>query len=250
MNIRFSDFTDRTVLVTGAAAGIGRAVALAFVEQGARVAALDRDEAGLKRLEAEAPADRLLPITADVTDADALRSAVDAAIAAFGPVRVLVNNAGVDDRRPFEEMTLADWRHMLALNLDHHFALCQRVVPSMRQAGGGAIVGLSSTAFMKLAPNLTSYHAAKAGIMGLTMGLARELGPAGIRVNAIAPGRVVTERMADKLTPEWERETKALQCLPEIIMPADIAQGALWLASSGARMVTGQTLIIDGGVVA
>jgi NAD(P)-dependent dehydrogenase (short-subunit alcohol dehydrogenase family) len=250
VDINYPEFRDRLVIVSGAAAGIGRAIALAFAEQGARIAALDRNGAGLETLKAEVPGHLINTYEVDVTDTERLCSAADDAIAALGPPRVLINNAGVDDRRPFEEMTLADWRHMLALNLDHHFALCQRVVPSMRQAGGGAIVGLSSTAFMKLAPNLTSYHAAKAGIMGLTMGLARELGPAGIRVNAIAPGRVVTERMADKLTPEWERETKALQCLPEIIMPADIAQGALWLASSGARMVTGQTLIIDGGVVA
>jgi NAD(P)-dependent dehydrogenase (short-subunit alcohol dehydrogenase family) len=147
-------------------------------------------------------------------------------------------------------MTLADWRRTLAINLDPHFVLTQRLAPQMRAAGGGAIVNLSSTAFMKLAANLTSYHAAKAGIVGLTRGLARELGPQGIRVNAIAPGRVVTERVrAHVVTPDWEAETKTLQCLPDLILPDDIAQSALWLASSGARMMTGQTLIVDGGVV-
>ena len=238
------------MVVTGAAAGIGRAIALAFAEQGASIAAIDRDGAGLKSLKAALSGSVIRTYEANMANTDQLLVAVDDAIATLGPPRVLVNNAGIDDRRPFEEMTLTDWRRMLAVNLDHHFVLCQRVVPSMREAGGGAIVGLSSTAFMKLAPNLTSYHAAKAGIMGLTMGLARELGPAGIRVNAIAPGRVVTERVAANATPEWERETKVLQCLPELIMPDDIAQGALWLASSGARLITGQTLIIDGGVVA
>jgi NAD(P)-dependent dehydrogenase (short-subunit alcohol dehydrogenase family) len=247
VTIVYPEFKDRPVIVTGAAAGIGRAVALGFLAQGARVAALDRNAEGLESLRAAAPAGAVLAIAADVADEAALGAAVDAAVKAFGPPRVLVNNAGVDDRRPFEQMSLSDWHRMMAVNLDHHFILSQRVVPHMRKAGGGAIVGLSSTAFMKLAPNMTSYHAAKAGIIGLTMGLARELGPMGIRINAIAPGRVVTERLADKLTPEWERDTKTLQCLPELIMPDDIAQGVLWLASSGARLITGQTLIIDGG---
>lgn len=249
MSARYDEFAGVPVLVTGAAAGIGRAITRAFLAQGARVAALDRNADGLDETLA-GYAGQALPLVCDVTEAGALSSAFAKAGAAIGFPQVLVNNAGADDRRPFDEMTMEDWRGALAINLDHHFLLSQLVAPHMREAGKGAIVNLSSTAFMKLAPNLSSYHAAKAGIVGLTRGLARELGPHGIRVNAIAPGRVVTERVeANIVTPEWIAETKALQCLPLLIAPSDIADAALFLASDSARLITGQTLIVDGGVV-
>jgi|SRR5215217_6663998 len=250
MSVSFTDFEGETVVVTGASAGIGRATALAFLRQGAKVAALDRNESGLLTLAEEAGMGEVLPILADVADEAALVAAISKAAERLGRPRFLINNAGVDDRRPFEEMSLADWRMALAVNIDHHFILAQQVVPYMRALGGGAMVNLSSTAFMKLAPNMTSYHAAKAGIIGLTNGLARELGPANIRVNAIAPGRVVTERVAEHVVnADWIAQTKALQCLPQLIVSDDIAQTALWLCSSGARSITGQTIVVDGGVV-
>lgn len=250
MSARYDEFAGLPVLVTGAATGIGRAIAKAFLEQGARVAALDRNGAGLEETLAGHDAERAIPVVCDVTDHAALSRAFTEASAAIGSPRILVNNAGADDRRPFAETTIEDWRRALALNLDHHFLLSQLAAPHMRAAGRGAIVNLSSTAFMKLAPNLSSYHAAKAGIVGLTRGLARELGPGGIRVNAIAPGRVVTERVqATTVTEQWIAETKALQCLPLLTSPGDIADAALFLASDSARLITGQTLIVDGGVV-
>lgn len=250
MSVRYDDFTDARVIVTGAAAGIGRATALAFAGQGGHVLALDRDTAGLDTLAASVADGRVIPVTADLRDGAALSDLIDRLCADHGAPRVVVNNAGLDDRRPFLEMEPEDWRAALAVNIDHHFIIIRRAVPHMRAAGGGAIVNLSSTAFMKLAANLSSYHAAKAGIIGLTRGLAREFGPYGIRVNAIAPGRVVTERVrAHTVTPDWEQETKTLQCIPSLITPADIADCALWLASDAARMVTGQTIVVDGGVV-
>jgi NAD(P)-dependent dehydrogenase (short-subunit alcohol dehydrogenase family) len=136
------------------------------------------------------------------------------------------------------------------VNLDHQMLMSARVAPQMDLSGGhAAIVNMSSSAWMKLAGNLTAYHAAKAGIVGLTRGLARDLGPRHITVNAIAPGRVLIERVAAQVTEAWKAETHALQCIPALIAPDDIAAAALWLGSSAARMVTGQTLVVDGGVV-
>lgn len=214
---------------------------------GARVTAVDLNTNGLAEIAAQA--DRIEIRTCDLTDSSAIHSMVDAATAAQGPATVLVNNAGVDRRIPFEEQTEEQWRWMLSVNLDHHAILSRLIAPGMAEAGGGAIVNLSSTAWMKLAGNLTAYHTAKAGIVGLTCGLARDLGPRGIRANAIAPGRVVTERVAGQVSQDWIRETHALQCIPDLIRPSDIADCAMWLASDAARMVTGQCIVVDGGVV-
>lgn len=247
MSPRYTEFARRHVMVTGAGAGIGRATALAFAAQGARVTAVDLNAEGLAAT--AAGAEGITALTCDLADPEAMRQMQAEAVAANGPVRVLVNNAGVDRRIPFDELTAESWRWMLAVNLDHHALLSGLVVPGMASAGGGAIVNLSSTAWMKLAGNLTAYHAAKSAIVGLTRGLARDLGPQGIRANAIAPGRVVTERVAGEVSETWVTETQALQCIPDLIRPSDIADCALWLASDAARMVTGQCIVVDGGVV-
>ncbi|WP_435312205.1 SDR family NAD(P)-dependent oxidoreductase [Primorskyibacter sedentarius] len=246
MNIVW-DFSDRHVMVTGAAAGIGRATALGFAAAGARVSAVDMNAEALA--ETAELSDRINGRTCDLADSGAIRSLVEAAVSEQGQVTVLVNNAGVDRRIPFDTQTEEQWRWMLSVNLDHHALLSALIAPGMAEAGGGAIVNMSSTAWMKLAGNLTAYHTAKAGIVGLTRGLARDLGPKGIRSNAIAPGRVVTERVAGEVSDEWVAETQVLQCIPDLIRPSDIADCAMWLASDAARMVTGQCIVVDGGVV-
>lgn len=247
MSISYTEFVDRHVMVTGAASGIGRAIALAFAAQGARVSAVDLNAEGLAATTAEA--NGIVPLCCDLVDNAAMTEMHEQAVAERGAVTALINNAGVDKRIPFATQTAKEWRWMMAVNLDHHAFLSSLVAPGMAQAGGGAIVNLSSTAWMKLAGNLTAYHAAKSGIVGLTRGLARDLGPSAIRANAIAPGRVVTERVAGQLSDEWVAETHALQCIPDLIRPSDIADCALWLASDAARMLTGQCIIVDGGVV-
>jgi NAD(P)-dependent dehydrogenase (short-subunit alcohol dehydrogenase family) len=244
MSAIFPELAGRHVLVSGGAQGIGKAIVGGFAAANARVTVLDRSEAVHESLPPNAFA-----VICDLTDPYATVQAVAQAIDARGSVTILVNNAGSDRRIPIDDLDPDLFREMLAINLDHHLHLARLVAPGMRIAGGGAIVNLSSTAFMKIAGDLAAYHAAKAGIIGLTRGLARDLGGANIRVNAIAPGRVFTQRALDQVDEEWIAETRAIQCLPLLIQPEDIAATALWLSSDSARAVTAQTIIIDGGVV-
>lgn len=243
----YSEFEGKHILVTGAGAGIGRAVAEAFAAEGAVVSALDVNETGLSELAASFP--NTHPVICDLIDLEKLEEITASAQDKRGAITVLINNAGVDRRMALEQQTPDDFRWMLSVNLEHQAHLSKLVAPGMAKLGGGSIVNLSSTAWMKMAGNLTAYHAAKSGIIGLTKGLARDLGPQLIRVNAIAPGRVFTTRAASQVDETWKTETKQLQCLPELIAPQDIAEAALWLGSKRSRMVTGQTIIIDGGVV-
>lgn len=245
----YPEFAGATVLVTGAGAGIGRAIARAFLSQGARVAGLDINRDGLADSMADVPAERTCALFCDLSDEAAVRGAFATVVEQLGPPAILVNNAGAADSRPFEQMTMEEWRHELARNLDHHFLLSQLAAPHMRRAGQGTIVGISSHAWMKMAPDLAAYHAAKAGIVGLMRGLARELGRDFVRVNAIAPGRVFTDALHAGSDGAYVDETKRLQCLPILIMPDDIANTVLWLCSGRARAITGQVIVVDGGWV-
>ncbi|MDC0738308.1 SDR family NAD(P)-dependent oxidoreductase [Cognatishimia sp. SS12] len=236
------DFSGKTVVVTGAARGIGLGIATAFLSAGAQVIAVDLSFDRPERQGEE-------QIQCDLSDM-ALLEQTFAGIAAQHPdIHALVNNAGSDKRIPFGDMTAQEWRWMLDVNLTHFARITQLLLPALRQGKGGAVVNMSSSAWMKLAGNLTAYHAAKAGIVGLTRGLARDLGGDFIRVNAIAPGRVFTERSQGSVTDDYIAETHRLQCLPQLIAAEDIAQTALWLASEGAQMLTGQVIVVDGGVV-
>ncbi|MBN9234872.1 MULTISPECIES: SDR family NAD(P)-dependent oxidoreductase [Phyllobacteriaceae] len=250
---RFADLEGASVLITGGGTGIGARLTEGFARQGARVAFIDIAEApsrllceALAREAAHAP----LFLKADLRDIEALRGAVQAAAQAHGPITVLVNNAANDIRHDAETVTPSEWDDNLSINLRPHFFTAQAVVPGMQKAGRGAIVNFTSTSFMLNMGDMPAYTAAKAGIIGLTKGLAGRYGKDGIRVNAIAPGWVITERQrqlwvsGDKLEAHIAR-----QAIPREMGPDDMVGPCLFLASDASAMLTAQTLIVDGGLL-
>jgi NAD(P)-dependent dehydrogenase (short-subunit alcohol dehydrogenase family) len=247
-DVRYPDLAGRTVFVSGGGSGIGAAFVRRFAGQGCRVAFVDIADAPSQALAAEL-GPNVRHFHCDVRDIAALQAAIGAARAAFGPVRVLINNAARDDRHRIEDVTPAYWDESLAVNLRHQFFAAQAAAAQMAEAGGGAIVNLGSIAWMRGRPAMVCYTTAKAAISGMTRVLARELGGRNIRVNAIVPGAIVTARQqALWNTPEVEQEFLDQQCLKFRLSEDDVARTALFLASDEARGITGQNLVVDAGL--
>jgi len=189
--VRYHSLKDRSVVITGGASGIGEELVKAFAEQGATVSFLDIDQAtGIRTAEATGAA--FYPC--DVTNIAHLRHTLQAIEERHGPIAALLNNAGKDDRHAMATVEPGDWHRTLALNLDHQFFATQAVAKGMAEAGGGSVIMMGSISWMRGRPGMVGYTTSKAAINGLTKTLARELGPAGIRVNCIVPGAIVTER--------------------------------------------------------
>ncbi len=245
-SVRYRSLEGRSVLVTGGASGIGAEIVRAFAAQGARVAFLDIDAAGGAAVAAATGA-RFVAV--DLTDVPALRAAVAAVEDDAGGIDALVNNAGRDDRQALAEVGPEDWRRLLALNLDHQFFATQAVAPGMERRGGGSVVLLGSVSWMRGRTGMVGYTTAKAAINGLTRTLARELGPAGIRVNCIVPGAILTERQARLWAdPAKSREFVALQALKFRLGPIHVARTALFLASDESGGSTGANFLVDAGL--
>lgn len=247
----FHDLAGASVFITGGGAGIGAALTEGFISQGARVAFVQRSDGSAFCDEIEARHGvRPLFIPCDITDVAALNAAVARAAEAHGPVTVLVNNAANDQRHKTEAVTEAIWDQAQAINLKAHFFAAQAVVAGMRAAGGGAIINVTSISYMMGQAGYPGYTSANSGLNGLTRSLAREFGPDGIRVNALAPGWVLTDKQIAKwATPEALAAHLDRQCLKVHLAPDDIVDAALFLASKASRMMTGQALVVDGGVV-
>lgn len=247
----FPEFENRVVLITGGSSGIGASLVEAFAASRAKVAFIDIDEAAGRSLVDDLEIrghGRPMFVKADLTDIEQLRAAIALVADRLGDVGVLINNAARDDRLDFDTLSEEDWDGSQAVNLRPVFFATQAVAPMMRKAGGGAIVNFSSIAFLLNMPDLPAYVAAKAGIVGLTKSLAGKLGPDNIRVNAILPGMVLTERQKKLwIKPEDVQAMIKRQCLKFSLTPPDLTGPCLFLASDAARAVTAQTLIVDGG---
>lgn len=247
----FHDLSDKSVFITGGGSGIGASLTDGFLGQGANVTFVQRSDATefCEKMERK-HGNRPLFIQCDITDTTALRSAFTQAVAKYGDIEVLVNNAANDKRHTVEEVTEEFWEWMHAINLKAYFFAIQAVIPAMKESRNGAIINLSSISYMMGNAGYPLYTTANAGLNGMTRSLARDLGAFNIRVNALAPGWVLTQKQLDlwadpsSLAAHLER-----QCLKEYLEPADIVGGVLFLASNVSRMMTGQTIVVDGGVV-
>ncbi len=248
----FPSLEGRGVFITGGGSGIGESLVEHFCAQGAKVTfvdiARDASQALVERLKTVGHAPRY--IACDLRDIEALRRAVVDACSVNGPIRVLINNAGNDDRHKTADVTVDYWDARMEINLRHQFFAAQAVRPIMRDAGGGSIVNFGSITWLVGDPDCPAYVTAKAAIAGLTRALARELGPEKIRVNCVLPGWVMTERQQKLwLDDAGERQIAERQCLAEKLYPPDIARMVLFLAADDSRMCTSQNFIVDGGWV-
>ncbi|OJY63461.1 MAG: 3-oxoacyl-ACP reductase [Rhodospirillales bacterium 70-18] len=249
---RYPCLAGRAVIVTGGASGIGEAFVRAFASNGARVGLLDLDAAAGTALAedvAASGAPRPDFVACDLLDIAALKAALDLLHARLGDAAVLVNNAANDRRQDFLEVTEAEFDWSLGVNFKHQYFAAQAVVPQMRALGFGSIINMSSVAWMGGGPSMQAYSAAKAAVVGFTNSLARDVGKWRIRVNAIAPGMVITPRQRALW---FQDETqiaagRARQSVPDAIEPADIAALGLFLAADDSRLITKQCFQVNGG---
>jgi gluconate 5-dehydrogenase len=245
------DLSGRVALVTGAARGLGLAIARGLARAGALTVLNGRDPKALAAARAtiEGEGGRADAAVFDVTDRDAVRTAIADLEARHGAIDVVVNNAGIQRRHPVTEFPLADWDAIIATNLTAPFLVAQAALPGMMTRGRGVIINIASLMSELGRPTIVPYTAAKGGVRQLTRGLATELGPAGIRVNAIAPGYFLTEMnralIDNKEFDTWVRGRTPMRRWGD---PDELAGIAVFLASDAASYITGQTIFVDGGM--
>jgi NAD(P)-dependent dehydrogenase (short-subunit alcohol dehydrogenase family) len=252
---RFANYPslrDRAVIVTGGATGIGEAIVEAFAFQEAKVSFLDVQDDAAVTLAARLGRCRNIPVYrhCDLTDIAALQSAIAATANQFGTIDVLVNNAGNDMRHKVADVTPEFWEHTIAVNLKHQFFAAQAVIPVMQRARQGSIINMSSIGWVIPSVHQSVYVTAKAAVVGMTRTLAHEIGSDNIRVNAVMPGAILTERQKRLwLTEEYTSEVLRNQALKRMIRPEEVARLVLFLAADDSSAITSQSYIIDAGWV-
>ena len=250
-NTKYPSLKGRAVMVTGGASGIGAAIVERFAAQGAKVGFIDFDQTAALDLAGQIEGRygyRPWFERVDVTDVSHLKQSLHDAAKHLGPFLALVNNVANDNRQTPVQVTPESWQHCMAVNLDSAFFASQTAYEYMQANGKGSIINLSSINALLGPSDMPGYVTAKAGLIGMTKSLAREFGSASVRVNAILPGWVATQRQLDHwLTPEQEAKWNESVALTERILPEDVANLAVFLASDDSRMITGQSLTIDAG---
>ena len=245
------ELAEQVCLVTGASRGIGEAIARRFYKAGARLVLLDVNPEGAEQYagELDPSGDRILCLRADVRREKEIQGVVEQATQRFGRIDVAVNVAGIIKHLPIEKMSLEDFESVVQVNLTGTFIVCKAVIPIMKEQGRGKIVNMASIAGRTGRPGVgVNYAAAKAGIIGLTQTLAREAGPAGIYVNAMAPGPILT-KLTKQVGPEVFATWNAGRAVSKDGLPEDVAEAALFLASAKSDWITGVTLDINGGIL-
>jgi 3-oxoacyl-[acyl-carrier protein] reductase len=238
----------KTAAVTGAGSGIGRAIAILFAREGARVGILDRNEAGARDVAAdiEAAGSTAMAVVADVGDEAGIAAALDALVAAYGDIDIMVNNAGIDRSGPLTDIPLAEWEEMFRIHVTGTFLCCRHVLPAMQRKGWGRIINMSSQLGHKGTANRSHYCAAKAAVMGLTRALAYEAAPHGITVNCLNPGPIDTPIVAT-IPPAWRAAKIAELPIKRAGQPEEVAPAALLLASDEGAYFVGASLNMNGG---
>jgi len=243
---------DRVVIVTGGASGIGEAIVHAFAGQGARVFFLDIQDEPAALLIERSRSSRHIPVyhRCDLTNIDALRQTIADIVRRTGTIDVLVNNAGNDTRHAIQDVTQELWDFTMAVNLRHQFFAAQAVLPAMQARGQGSIINMSSIGWVIPSISQSVYVTAKAAVVGMTRTLAHEVGKYNIRVNAVMPGAILTERQKRLwLTEAYTAEVLQNQALKRMIMPEEVARLVLFLAADDSSAITSQSYVIDAGWV-
>jgi 3-oxoacyl-[acyl-carrier protein] reductase len=248
------ELIDQRALVTGGAGGLGEEICLALAEAGARVILHDLPDAPIAAVRSKIDArnfrHKIEVVTGDLFDLESLKIAIGTIQKSGGPIEILVNNAAVNPRDPIESYSLEHFSRVQTINAHAAFVLCQAVVPAMKELGRGAIVNIGSLTLAGLVADMVPYVFAKGSLLGLTRSLAREAGPAGIRVNMVSPGAIPTElerRVWAGRLAEVEADVLARQALKYRGSPRDIAEAVLFLVSPRSRFITGHELNVNGG---